>query len=354
MPWRDSHKAWPPHVEEGVKYKGECFLRRGQQCLKVFDSSQECFIACPHNPEFDYLLTLISEKLNRECIEPVIAVKDRVYGQDIFCTKICGNIIESKFCIVVLDDILEEGKRISNPNVYYEYGLMSALNKYVIPLQNESHESPFNIQGQDIIKYNNENIERELDKAIKEARKISAGGKGYMTDKEILRKLERAGFKSKQDNWFLSDIIDDTGFKGFEHSKEKIYLYLGKIESPGEFHHYLGDLEDVVYRTEDMVQKLKEEMEEYIQDIERIRMRGKEIRYKEITEKIADIERKMCLMSNIYIGFVCDPVVKVTEFLSNIDKKLKKYKRYRLVYNINSEIIFEDIDIRIPLFSFES
>ena len=79
----------------------------------------------------------MSEKLAKVGVEPIIAVKERAYGQDIFCTKICGKIIESRFCIVILDDTIEAEKNIPNPNVYYEYGLMTSLRKHIIPLQKE-------------------------------------------------------------------------------------------------------------------------------------------------------------------------------------------------------------------------
>jgi hypothetical protein len=116
----------------------KCLVRKDHSCGKFLGASKSCFIACPSTEEVETILALITEKLTKIGIEPVIAIKDRAYGQDIFCTKICGKIIESQFCLVILDDTIEKinGNEVNipNPNVYYEYGLMTALGKHVIPL----------------------------------------------------------------------------------------------------------------------------------------------------------------------------------------------------------------------------
>ena len=100
--------------------------------------------------EIKIMTDLITEKLTKIGIEPIIAIEQRAYGQDIFCIKICGKIIESQFCIVILDDTVEQingaNVLIPNPNVYYEYGLMTALGKHVIPLQKDGQDLAFNIQ----------------------------------------------------------------------------------------------------------------------------------------------------------------------------------------------------------------
>jgi hypothetical protein len=81
------------------RVNSRCYIRKEHECGKAFGASKSCFIACPSDDELDPMLALLSEKLMRHGIEPVIAVKDRAYGQDIFCTKICGKILESRFCI---------------------------------------------------------------------------------------------------------------------------------------------------------------------------------------------------------------------------------------------------------------
>jgi hypothetical protein len=153
----------------------KCFIRRSHSCGKYIGASKSCFIACPSSSDFALVTEIIHQKLNKIGVEPVQALKDRAYGEDIFCTKICGKIIESQFCIVVLDDFPEKVKGetvyVPNPNVYYEYGLMTALGKYVIPLQKEDQKLAFNIYTHDTIKYNNSNLSVELDRALMDAKK---------------------------------------------------------------------------------------------------------------------------------------------------------------------------------------
>ncbi len=119
----------------------KCLVRKDHTCGKFVGASKSCFVACPSTQEMKFILNIIAEKLTKIGIKPIIAIEQRVYGQDILCTKICGKIIESQFCIVLLDDTVEKihstTTNIPNPNVYYEYGLMTALGKHVIPLQKD-------------------------------------------------------------------------------------------------------------------------------------------------------------------------------------------------------------------------
>lgn len=89
-------------------FNERCFIRKGHKCEKNFGASKSCFIACPDNDELEPIITIISERITKAGYEPIRAVKERAYGQDIFCTKICGKIIESRFCIVILDDTIEK------------------------------------------------------------------------------------------------------------------------------------------------------------------------------------------------------------------------------------------------------
>ena len=105
----DTAKSFP----EALKRNEQCFIRKEHKCDKIFGASKSCFIACPTNDDIEPILELMSEKLAKIGIEPIIAVKERAYGQDIFCTKICGKIIESKFCIVILDAPVKSQNRLT-------------------------------------------------------------------------------------------------------------------------------------------------------------------------------------------------------------------------------------------------
>ncbi len=206
MAWQESYRYWP-HFPQHIDYPAfkvnqQCFIRKVHKCGKIFGASKSCFIACPDDVELEPILELMSEKLTKVGTEPIIAIRERAYGQDIFCTKICGKIIEAKFCIVILDDLIVDKRNIPNPNVYYEYGLMTALKKHIIPLQKEKLKLAFNIQSYDTVKYNSGNIAAELDRAIKEAIKITEAEdktiqKISMPEKTILRNLELGGVRAQ-------------------------------------------------------------------------------------------------------------------------------------------------------------
>lgn len=204
-----------------------CFIRRGHSCGKSLGASKSCFIACPSTDDVKIMLGLIQEKLTKMQVDPIIAIRERAYGQDIFCTKICGRIIEAQFCIVILDDSVKRangsGISIPVPNVYYEYGLMTGLGKYVIPLQKEGQELAFNIKTHDTIRYTPGNLSDELDRALKTAARIAEEDRsvlktgGVVSEDRYADFLEISGFEKKGRTWFLSDDVEDTVFTGFGH-----------------------------------------------------------------------------------------------------------------------------------------
>ncbi len=127
---------------------------RDRPCGRIFTGSNTCFVACPASDDVGLEIDIIKSALLDEEIEPYIAVEHFEAGRDIFCTKICTKIIESKFCVVVLSGNTNEGGIVMpNANVYYEYGAMTAWKKYVIPIQRSDQKLGFNIQSFDTIKY---------------------------------------------------------------------------------------------------------------------------------------------------------------------------------------------------------
>ncbi len=200
-----------------------------------------CFIACPNPKEVGLELEIISEKLQKEGIDSFIAVRERAYGEDIFCTKICGKIIESMFCIVLLNDAKsnESNELIPNPNVYYEYGLMTALKKEIIPLQHSEHNLAFNIQSLETIKYTNENLVDELEKAIKKTLAIIEMTRkteqleieSDVYTRKIFWMLESKGFtpQSRDSRDFLLDTSDNTVFmKYIDSENDPIFIVIAK------------------------------------------------------------------------------------------------------------------------------
>jgi len=351
----------------------QCFIRKDHKCGKIFGASKSCFIACPKNGELAVILGLMSEKLTKMGIEPIIAVKKRAYGQDIFCTKICGKIIESRFCVVILDDNIVNSIDIPNPNVYYEYGLMRSLKKHIIPLQKEGLDLAFNIQSYDTIKYKNETIGSELDRAIKDAIRITEKkekeDKGIaLPEKTLLRKLEMAGFNQRDDEWFLYNVVEDTNFKGFgqDNKDDKpFYLYLGKIDNTTEFQDYLSDLGIVIYRTEHKAKELQERLSSIEKNLGETKTELKEMKkghvYQGISQRereiknsesdIKDIKNKLFRMSTIFVGFIINPQLDTGEFLHKAEELIQEYDRYKLSLNSEDSILFDNISVELSVSS---
>lgn len=357
---RDSRRAL-----FSMKSNDLCFIRKEHKCGKIFGASKSCFIACPIDERLEPILELISEKLTKVGIEPIIAVKERAYGQDIFCTKICGKIIEARFCIVILDDTITSDVNIPNPNVYYEYGLMTGLHKHIIPLQKSDLKLAFNIQSYDTIKYSSGNIGKELDRAIKDAIRVTEAedDKPQIIDvpeMTILRRFELSGFILKDNKWFLSDQIEDTLFKGFGHIEERVYLYLGKIDDDDEFQTYLEDLDVLLFRTERKAKEMEDELvqlgkqneelsrreEEESEEVHekgalaemdrparRLYQYSPEREKQRIVSRIADLQSKLELMDSIYVGFIISDQLDSSEFKKNVQIITVHYERYTVTYN---------------------
>lgn len=356
------------------KINERCFIRKDHRCGKIFGASKSCFIACPSEDALETILELISEKLTKVGIEATIAVKERAYGQDIFCTKICGKIIESKFCLAILDDLIDKERNIPNPNVYYEYGLMTSLEKHIIPLQKEDLKLAFNIQSYDTIKYNSKNIGSELDRAIKDAIKITESKdktdkKETLSERSILRSFELAGFELKDEKWFLDDVINDTDFKGFGHHKEGFYAYMGKLDNENEMKPYLEDLYVVLYRTEKKYQELVGSLKSIETRWEEGRKQVKEkpatdegreglnifskynILFGEPEKEIKDIKDKINLMSNIYIGFIINHEIDRSDFVNKAEALISKNDKFKLVCENNNEMTFGKVKVNFSSLS---
>ena len=158
-------------MERQLNIIEDCFIRENKKCGRVLNGSKMAFIATPAADYIQLELDIIKSKLKSFEVEPFVAVEHRKFGKDVFCEKICGKIIESLFCIIILNDRVEnienQSITVPNPNVYYEYGMMTSLNKKIIPLQEKNQILAFNIQSLDTIKYTKSNFSSEIENAIK-------------------------------------------------------------------------------------------------------------------------------------------------------------------------------------------
>ncbi len=377
MTWSPRHRyprygfADRPAGVHPMRVNEHCFIRKEHRCGKILGASKSCFIACPTHDELEPILELLSEKLSKAGVEPIVAIKERAYGQDIFCTKICGKIIESRFCLVILDDTVTKRGSIPNPNVYYEYGLMTSLRKHIIPLQKADLELAFNIQSYDTIKYTPKSITSELDRAIKDAiRMTESKGKEErpvdLPDRTILRKFELAGFEPKGDRWFLSEVIDDTLFRGFSHPEQRFYLYLGRIDESEELQTHLEDLDVVLYRTEKEARDLEQGLTRAIERQEELTNQGAEMEHdprkrrlgtsdrmlidhelRETENKIADITEKQEWMAKIHIGFIMNEDLDSQEFSDRIRALVGQYQRYEVAFTSGSRITVGEMEVTL-------
>lgn len=151
-----------------IKVNEECLVRH-QDCKRIFGGSRICFVACPNSDEIALELEIIRQKLREVNIEPYVAIDERQFQKDIFCEKICTKIIESQLCIVILNDVKDSQDETNKPNVnvYYEYGLMTAFRKKIIPIQLDGHNLAFNIQSLDTLKYNRKDFPLQIEDAIR-------------------------------------------------------------------------------------------------------------------------------------------------------------------------------------------
>ncbi len=351
MSWQNDYRMLetrgigPVSSHEFLPLNEQCFIRKDHKCGKLFGASKSCFIACPTDDDLEPILGLMIEKLTKVGIEPIIAVKERAYGQDIFCTKICGKIIESRFCIVILNDREDKERNIPNPNVYYEYGLMTSLAKHIVPLQKENLKLAFNIQSYDTIKYSSKNIGTELDRAIKDAIRITDAKEQEdreqsLSEKTLLRRLELSGLTLQNNTWFLHPVISDTNFRGFKEINRHFYVYLGKIEDPSEFEEYLEDLGVILHRTERKIKDLETSLSNMSTGSIGVRTTRKE---KSFTESQSELFR----LNHIYIGFVIQLGVEAEDFIASAKTLIIQYSRYELCQTIDGVISIGDVEVSL-------
>jgi hypothetical protein len=134
-------------------------------CGYVFSSSPSCFIAYGFSRsalEMEILRSLLKERR----IEAYEAGGALAPGQQVFCLKICSKIIQSQFCIVLLNNETKGRVQKPNANVHMEYGLMLAFNKFIVPFQHENYRLEFNVAGLDTVKYDDNSFTTKAAAAI--------------------------------------------------------------------------------------------------------------------------------------------------------------------------------------------
>jgi hypothetical protein len=141
-------------------------------CGYGFASSRSCFLARPSDESFALEENVIEQVLRDRNYRLDVALSMIDPGKFAFCTKICSRIIQSHFCIVLLNQSRHRDSpeiRVPNPNVHLEYGMMLSFRKHVIPMQPEDEVLAFNIYPLDTIKYTPGSFKDRLEHAVDDA-----------------------------------------------------------------------------------------------------------------------------------------------------------------------------------------
>lgn len=223
---------------ENMKKNEKCFIGM-PTCGNVYESTKSCFIACPSDKEYSLELNIMTNIIETNGYECHIALQKTDPANFVFCTKICSKIIQSQFCIVLLDNSFnEDGKEIPNPNVHLEYGMMLCQNKYIIPLQEENRKLPFNISELDTIKYTKSNFPKKVNEAVENAIKKFNKTESLIKSQEIdiLTFYNISGFTLCDINDAFLNYLYKLGYHlGFYLlEKNNNYKYVGpfKFEDP--------------------------------------------------------------------------------------------------------------------------
>ncbi|MBU4228299.1 hypothetical protein KJ987_08615 [bacterium] len=225
-------------MEKTIRKNENCFIGM-PSCGYGYESAKSCFLACPSQEKYALVTETIMTIIESKQYECHIALKKIDPGNFAFCTKICSKIIQSQFCIVLLDPSPGKTslKECPNPNVHLEYGMMIGQNKHIIPLQDEKYVLAFNIFPLDTIKYNPSNLKIKVTEAIDNAiaRAIESTTSGQIPPgPEIFTFYSMSGYLiSDVTNVLLKYIFNlgsSLGFYLFNNYKEMKYKFIGPFE----------------------------------------------------------------------------------------------------------------------------
>jgi len=221
-------------MENTIRKNEKCFIGL-PICGYGFESAKSCFVACPSEDKYNLEIDTIKNILESKQYVCEVALKRIDPGNFAFCTKICSKIIQSQFCMVLLDPSYDKDAReIPNPNVHLEYGMMISQNKYIIPLQRVDYELPFNIAPLDTVKYNDSNFKIKVTEAIENAVSLFSANKPLTQPSQLPNLLI---FYSLKEYNFSDTSIQQLdrlyklgaifGFSLFDIESEVKYKYVG-------------------------------------------------------------------------------------------------------------------------------
>ena len=304
-----------------IKVNENCLVRH-QDCKRIFGGSRICFVVCPNSDEISLELEIIRQKLREVNIEPYVAIDEREFQKDIFCEKICTKIIESQFCIVILNDVKDPKDNVQKPNanVYYEYGLMTAFRKQIIPIQLDGHNLAFNIQSLDTLKYKKKDFASQIEEAIritmlhideeqkKKERRYDEGNIEWAIDlMGLVRADER--YRFRHDRVISSRSL---GFQPFFSPKAGKHYFVG-IFRPEDRE------QDVVLRAKMLTIRIKNYGDQMKAELDDLKEKSTRRARPLPPERIAEQEK-------LYTQFVESSILIIKEDIQNRNKFIASYK----------------------------
>lgn len=225
-------------MDKTIRKNELCFIGM-PSCGVGYESAKSCFLACPSHDKYTLKIEVIKDIVEAKQYECHVALKKIDPGHFAFCTKICSKIIQSQFCIVLLDHSPDStnSKEHPNPNVHFEYGMMISQNKHIIPLQDEKYNLAFNIAPLDTIKYNDSNFKIKVNESVTNA--ITRATENKITGPipqgpEIFTFYNMYGYRMSdiQNNLFkfLYEFGASLGFFLFDNSKDFKYKFIGPFD----------------------------------------------------------------------------------------------------------------------------
>lgn len=160
--------------------KFPCLISEERTCFPT-PIDNLVFIIGPGSSEFEKDLERVIDVLKGFGLEGYFALlSEKEKGLDVFCDKICSKILRSLFCIAILNNpitlhyIDKETKkkqlfRAPRVNVYFEYGIATAMRKNIIPIMVKHTTLPFDVQHLDVVTYGDfEELRKKLIISIRE------------------------------------------------------------------------------------------------------------------------------------------------------------------------------------------
>lgn len=205
-----------------------------------------------------------------------IAMKEAVPGEQIQCHRLS----EVKSAGRITDDLVSEIEKASlcitditgsNPNVMWEVGYATALNKPIIFLVQSIEKVPFDIENMRTIKYHRDNLSATLRSALVESIRETLSRYEVRRESRTIRMLEKTAFTVAVTGSLKAEparCMTRVQSLLSSYVNENTVWYVGSFGTVDEtVAEYLGDMKQKVivvgYDSYDISERMLEIMEKY-------------------------------------------------------------------------------------------